>query len=837
MKKFKGLINVALSYEKKPAPACDSLNGYVVSKTGEPNNKGKQRMQDSEFSKGWPFSLLVFLLAAIFFSWWLSLPPAPFPDTAPETEFSAARAMKHVEVMARKPHPASSAENDRVCEYIQGQVRALGLEMTLIDDPKHDGGNRVEWRRAVLGRIRGTNPTKAFAMDAHFDSTPYGPGAADDIACIAAMLETARALQQGPPLENDVIFCFADQEEVGGNGARAFTEHPWFEEVGVMLGLEARGVRGPSLMFETSDENGWLIRELKRSGVAARANSVMFSVYDRLPFGSDFGLYKRHVPGYNLAFIDGFGYYHTRLDRPDKVSLASIQHHGDYMLGLARHLGNIPLDNCRSPNATYFNTLGSRLVVYPQTWDKPFTALALLLLFTGVVLGVARGAIRIPQLLAALFLMALALFLAAAAAVPGIVALVYYREASLYQNTLYCVGMALMGAAPLLLIFGLARRRLFGSELLTATLFFWTGMLYPLHKYLSGGAHIVIWPMMFGSAALIALTLTHSRNGEQSPRLLMAAAVWMLPVIAFLTPLLIMVAYTLTPLGAFLINPLLALALGLLAPQIVLITRLGRRWLVGGVTMLGIALFVWGLAANRPGPDTPRLNCVSYAANFDTGDSWWVSSDRTTREWVRDITGRELPSWLFADEKPTDSWTEQFFPDGTARGAIAEFRGGDKREYLKAPAPAPNFAPFTMKIIGDEMNGERRKVTMHVYSPRMAGRIYLTKRFDGPVYAAQLDGVALEPSDAEWRANFVFMPAAGAHLTLEVDADAALAFFVREESWSYPRFEQYTERPEHMAAEPNRVLDFHSRLHSEHTYTLCTVEPEPMETAGDVRNY
>ena len=78
------------------------------------------------------------------------------------------------------------------------------------------------------------------------------------------------------------------------------------------------------------------------------------------------------------------------------------------------------------------------------------------------------------------------------------------------------------------------------------------------------------------------------------------------------------------------------------------------------------------------------------------------------------------------------------------------------------------------------------------------------------------------------------MPATGAELTLEVDPAAQLKFFVHEESNSYPRFEQYTERPEHMAAEPNRTIDHGRRIHSEHTYTICTIEIEglQMENVG-----
>ena len=60
-------------------------------------------------------------------------------------------------------------------------------------------------------------------MDAHYDSMPMTPGAADCGSCVATLLETARALLAGPPLQNDVILVFTDDEELDPMaGADAF---------------------------------------------------------------------------------------------------------------------------------------------------------------------------------------------------------------------------------------------------------------------------------------------------------------------------------------------------------------------------------------------------------------------------------------------------------------------------------------------------------------------------------------------------------------------------------------------------------------------------------------
>ena len=49
----------------------------------------------------------------------------------------------------------------------------------------------------------------------HFDSVPPGPGASDDGAAVAAILEIARMLRDQPPSRNDVILLFTDGEELG----------------------------------------------------------------------------------------------------------------------------------------------------------------------------------------------------------------------------------------------------------------------------------------------------------------------------------------------------------------------------------------------------------------------------------------------------------------------------------------------------------------------------------------------------------------------------------------------------------------------------------------------
>ena len=99
----------------------------------------------------------------------------------------------------------------------------------------------------VVATIPGTNPTGSVLMVAHYDSAPSGPGAADNAASVAAILEAMRALKTGPAARNDLIVLFTDGEELGLLGAKAFVEtQPALSNIKVVLNFEMRGDNGPS---------------------------------------------------------------------------------------------------------------------------------------------------------------------------------------------------------------------------------------------------------------------------------------------------------------------------------------------------------------------------------------------------------------------------------------------------------------------------------------------------------------------------------------------------------------------------------------------------------------
>ena len=284
-------------------------------------------------------------------------PPNIVPASAPDAEFSSERAMKHLQVIAQRAHPIGSPENDDVRNYLVQELTVLGANprvqnTTAVNNPRRNliiAGTVNN----VVAKLEGTANSKSVLLVGHYDSVPTGPGAADDGAAVAALLETLRALKAGPPLKNDVMFLFTDGEEAGLLGAHAFVdEDPSARQVGVVLNFEARGNRGPSIMFETSPGNGWLVGEFAKAAPHPLANSATYDIYRYLPNDTDFSAFKRAgTAGLNFAFIEGVITYHTQLDTVENIDHRSLQHQGSYALALARHFAGLNLDNVKARDA------------------------------------------------------------------------------------------------------------------------------------------------------------------------------------------------------------------------------------------------------------------------------------------------------------------------------------------------------------------------------------------------------------------------------------------------------------------------------------------------------
>jgi hypothetical protein len=334
------------------------------------------------------------LLLALAIGVWALQVPSPRPTTAPAVAFSAERAMVDVRAIGARPHPVGSADHARVREYLFQRMTALGLSPALQagamspdavarlaqwgGDPAAAGNQAVN----IVGVLPGRDPTAAAVlMMAHYDSAWDSPGAADDGAGVAAILEAVRALQARGTFDRSLVVLITDAEELNLDGARIFfSEHPLRDRIGSVVNLEARGGGGRAMMFETGRGNAETIDLF--AGVAARAdggvtsNALSIFVYENMPNGTDFTIPKnRGIGGLNFAFIGRPALYHTPEATPDNLDRGALQHIGSQALEATEALLSAEALPIGGQNAVYGDVLGRFLIVHAPDFGWVLLAL------------------------------------------------------------------------------------------------------------------------------------------------------------------------------------------------------------------------------------------------------------------------------------------------------------------------------------------------------------------------------------------------------------------------------------------------------------------------------
>jgi len=451
--------------------------------------------------------LLIVVAFAVLGSYAL-IPGRPRPADADASLFSADRAFDHVTAIARRPRPIGSAANAEARDYILGVLRDLGIESRTqrLNAPDYFGsGERVEVVN-ILGRIPGTGSTRAVALMAHYDTVPGTPGANDDAAGVAALLETARALVSGPPVANDVVLLFTDGEEPAPRyGASALAaDDGLMSALGFVVNLEAAGGSGASLLVETSGPGAWVVARYAHAASRPAAFSVVSGIVDLMgTLGTDFDAFRdAGVPGVHFAYVRGSPIYHTAADDIASVSRSSLQHHGDHALALAREFGDADLADLPGSGASIFFTIGSVLVRYPAAWSLPLLALAVAA-FGWALRRRARGRHAAGAIVRTLGRMmvagavALALGTAAWLAITSARTTPYVVESYGY--------LAVLSALSVVLAIGLLRRLVTSADSAVtghAVVLLWLVLTVLTSIWLPATSYVFLWPTLAASLSL-----------------------------------------------------------------------------------------------------------------------------------------------------------------------------------------------------------------------------------------------------------------------------------------------------------------------------------------------
>lgn len=242
-----------------------------------------------------------------------------------------------------EPHPTGSVANKKVRDRIMALLKKSNLE-PFIQSRKQCSlfSSHCVTIENIIAIRKGTSNGDALLLVVHYDSKKRAPGAGDDMAAVATLLENVHQLAQATPTKNDIIFLFTDGEELGMIGATAFAKHhALMKTVGLVANFEARGSSGPSLLFETGGTSGNAIAHFIKFSKAPSGSSLFSEIYDRMSNNTDFTIFKdMGINGLNFAFTGSPRHYHTALDNIENLNKNSLQHQGQNQLDVIRAFGD-----------------------------------------------------------------------------------------------------------------------------------------------------------------------------------------------------------------------------------------------------------------------------------------------------------------------------------------------------------------------------------------------------------------------------------------------------------------------------------------------------------------
>jgi hypothetical protein len=736
----------------------------------------------------------LFIVAFIFVWCALNLkllsPPKVIPASSTE-EFSAERAMEFLKVIATEPHSAGTVAHGKVRDYILEFCKQQGLETELqiaTGIQVWDNFARTGRAQNILARLKGTSSSKTILVMSHYDSQPNTPGASDDGAGVAAMMETIQMLKKGPPLKNDILFLFSDLEESALQGSEAFvSQYKNLNEIGLLLNFESRGNAGVSVTFEVSKNNRWLMEQYTTATGGSFANSIGYEIYKVMPNDSDFSMFRKTgIQGFNTAFIDGFTYYHSMADNVDNMDVRSLQNHGNVLFKSLKHFGNISLDiQAPKEDAIFFNPISNWLVIYPLYWDKVFIVLAILLFAIVFVVGIKKQRVSIKQTFVGigLFLGFLLTSLAFVWLMEKVVLLVY----PLYKNfdgfNSYNASYYLLSIVGLVLL----SFSIWFSKVVSRTYFesyFLSGIIVlilimiTLKMAFPTGAYILHYPIIFSLGFYLVLLLAEINHENKPMAYGIIQILSFIPALSLWVPIAYLLFITFShamPFGAVVVS---AFAIPLFIPSFRLIQKF-HRWTVVAVSVSLIVMgFILGHIHSGYSKKEPLQTFLTYAFDADANKASWISEQRVPDEWTRQFIKSETMESV------------ELYPNVT-------------RMMWRADAPVITTGLGNVKILNDTLNAETRKLTLLITADSLTNSIDFTL----PKSANILKINDRPLPEKVYRLSFWSMPAEGIEVFIEVPSGEELTLKLTERKIGLPKSLISQSIPENMIYGPGRLCN------------------------------
>ncbi|KAJ8925688.1 hypothetical protein NQ315_009535 [Exocentrus adspersus] len=220
------------------------------------------------------------------------------------------------------------------------------------------------------------NSSHSLLINCHFDSVIDSPGASDDGASCAVMLEILRVLSKSEKiLRHNIIFLFNGGEENFMPASHGFiTQHKWAGEVRAFINLEACGAGGREVLFQAGPNHPWILETYSEEVPYPYASSLAQEIFQSgvIPGDTDYRIFRDfgNVSGLDFAWSSNGYVYHTKFDAIEQIPLGTLQRTGDNILALAKgmaqghQLSNV--EKFRPGNLVFFDFLGAFVVRWPM---------------------------------------------------------------------------------------------------------------------------------------------------------------------------------------------------------------------------------------------------------------------------------------------------------------------------------------------------------------------------------------------------------------------------------------------------------------------------------------
>jgi hypothetical protein len=256
--------------------------------------------------------------------------------------------------MTRIAKPRVVGDTQETVDGIERELRAIGVayeEQTpgVVEVPAIELlGRQFRERHAVTVKdpsiVVRFGQGKALLVMAHYDTVDESPGACDNAAAVAVLVELARVLHDHPPSQ-PVIIAFTSAEEIGLAGAESLADRL---DIEFAIALDLVGGDGPLALNGASKligeaELAWLRDAADEAGadLTAPLPHRVISRWWPQAERSDHGpftrrgvravhFYNRGNDGENIDLA-----YHSPLDVPSRVHRESVAEVGRFLRALA----------------------------------------------------------------------------------------------------------------------------------------------------------------------------------------------------------------------------------------------------------------------------------------------------------------------------------------------------------------------------------------------------------------------------------------------------------------------------------------------------------------------